>query len=73
MIDNKNLVHMAETWRSRSLCRCVLKENHKAKSLPYGSGAVTCSECKNEFLRREKESRTLDYYSFVPGVQNVSV
>jgi hypothetical protein len=69
------IVHMAETWGTRSLCGQVLKNNPaKPLSLPYGSGAVTCSACKKEFLKREKESRTLNYYSFVSEVQsNVSL
>jgi hypothetical protein len=67
-MENKT-IHMSEDWGSRSLCGWVLKANYTTKSLPYGSSGITCSACKKEFLKREQENRTLNYYSFVAGRQ----
>jgi hypothetical protein len=60
-------VHMQERTKGLSLCGLNTYFNGSISqplSFPYGSYAITCRLCAEEFERREKASRSLDYYNF---------
>jgi len=71
-------VHMQERTKGLSLCGLNTSFNRSISqplisqplSFPYSSYAITCRLCAEEFERREKASRSLDYYNFISKRDN---